>query len=232
MSLRKGIFFVVSTPIGNLDDISFRAIEVLKSVDLILSEDTRETAKILNKYQIETQQKSYRDQNHDKVIDGILEFLELGNSIALVSDNGTPVISDPGFKLIRELVRNNIQIESVPGPSALISALSVSGLPTDEFVFLGFLPKKISAIQNKLEPLNDSTATIIFYESPHRIKKTLLNLSALLSDREVCLVKDITKMFQEIKHFRLVDTPLVIDTIKEKGEYVVLLSKKSYNLNG
>lgn len=221
--------FIVSTPIGNMQDISFRAVETLKKVNLILSEDTRETQKILLEYQINTPQLSYRDQNHEKIIDHIKDLLFQGKDIALVSDNGTPTISDPGFKLVRELRKNNIPISIIPGPTAFASALAISGLPTDSFVFLGFLPKKSGPRSKLLLEYGNLPSTLILYESPYRIRNLLKDIQNSLGNRLVCIAKDLTKKFESVKtapveYFVKEQMPM------EKGEYVVLVAKEGYSL--
>jgi 16S rRNA (cytidine1402-2'-O)-methyltransferase len=226
--------YIVATPIGNLNDITFRGIDALKEVDLILSEDTRETQKLLKKFDIKTPQISYREENHDKVIDRILSDLEAGKDLALVSDSGTPAISDPGFRLIRKLYdkapNNHPEIIPVPGPSAVTTALSVSGLPTDNFVFLGFLPRKTSQRSKILVKYGDLKATLIIYESPYRVKKLLKEIYENLGNREVCLAKDLTKMYEKVETKPVQDFLEVQDQIKEKGEYVVLVGKEGYKI--
>ncbi len=220
---------IVSTPIGNMKDISFRAVETLRTVNLILSEDTRETQKILLEYQINTPQLSYRDQNHTRIVDYIKDFLSQGKDIALVSDNGTPTISDPGFKLVRELRKNNIPISIIPGPTAFASALAISGLPTDSFIFLGFLPKKSGGRSKLLLEYGNLPSTLILYESPYRIRGLLKDIQENLGNRLVCLAKDLTKKFESVKtapveYFVKEQMPM------EKGEYVVLVAKEGYSL--
>ncbi|OGC38982.1 16S rRNA (cytidine(1402)-2'-O)-methyltransferase, partial [candidate division WWE3 bacterium RBG_13_37_7] len=195
-----GQLYIVATPIGNLNDTTFRAIEVLKNVDLILSEDTRETLKVLRHFNMEKPQLSYRDQNHNKILPEIISLLENGKNLALVSDSGTPLISDPGFKLVRELLSKGFKVESIPGPSALISALVVSGLPTDKFAFLGFLPKGLSQQKTILETYGKLDATLIVYESPYRIKKLLETLHAVLGNRQVCIANELTKLHEKLIH--------------------------------
>ena len=217
--------YVVATPIGNLADITFRAVETLKQVHFILAEDTRQTKKLLDHYNITTPLVSYRDQNHDKMLPKVLEKLNLGLNLALVSDNGTPLISDPGFKLVRALRREGFNIEAIPGPSALTAALSIAGLPTDRFTFLGFLPKsekkrreifiKFSVEQNgggessfaqssktNAEGLSSQSLgpqhTLVMYESPHRVLKLLKLLNDIYGDNaDVAVLKDITKLHEE-----------------------------------
>lgn len=225
----SGTLYVVAGPIGNIADITYRAVEVLGNVQYILSEDTRETSKLLNKYDIKnTTQISYRDQNHLKQLPKILELLDLGNDIALVSDSGTPVISDPGFNLIRELRKQNITVKSIPGPSALTSALAISGLPTDRVVYLGFLPKKDSHRTKLLSAYGELDNTIVIYESPFRIKKLLEEVYSTLGDRYICFCREMTKMFEEVVSgytYQLLNS----NDITTKGEFVVLIAKKGYS---
>jgi 16S rRNA (cytidine1402-2'-O)-methyltransferase len=220
--------FVVATPIGNMEDISIRAINTLKQVDKILSEDTRETQKILSQYEISASQISYRDQNHDKVITRIKDLLDQGKNIALVSDNGTPAISDPGFKLIRDLRLVGITISAIPGPSAVITALSVSGLPTDNFSFLGFLPKKSAQIAKILLEFGNLPTTLVIYESPYRVRKLLEEIHKNLGNRVVCVAKDLTKKFESVETALLEHFLQSENAPKEKGEYVVLVAKEGF----
>jgi len=221
-----GKIFVVATPIGNLADTTFRSIEILKSVDVILSEDTRETEKLLNHYSIQKPQISYRDQNHSRIMPKVLDILKSGGSIALVSDSGTPSISDPGFKLIRELVDMGYKPQAVPGPSAVVAALSVSGLPTDKFVFLGFLPKGASQRKSLLLEYGKTDATLVIYESPFRVQKLLEEIHTALGNRRVCVAKDITKLYEHVitDYIENID----LQDIIEKGEYVLLVAKEGF----
>lgn len=220
--------YIVSTPIGNMSDITLRALEVLKSVDLILSEDTRETDKLLKKYGFSKPQISYRDQNHTRVVEQIKDMLKNGKSLALVSDSGTPLISDPGFKLVRELALENIKLETVPGPSAVTAALSVSGLPTDKFLFVGFLPKSSVQIEKFFEKYSEIDATLIFYESPFRLSKSMQIAQKVLGHRQVCVCNDLTKMYEEVARGSLTDISNQYLNKKIKGEFVVLIAKKDY----
>jgi 16S rRNA (cytidine1402-2'-O)-methyltransferase len=195
--IKKGKLYVVATPIGNLSDITFRAVDVLRDVSFILAEDTRESKKLLDKYDISTQLVSYRDENHDRVLKKILEKLNLGLDLALISDSGTPLISDPGFKLVRYLRENEYEVVSVPGPSALIAALSVSGLATDRFLFFGFLPKSETRREKIITLYKDLHNTLIFYESPKRLLKFLATLFDILGDVNIFLAKDISKLREE-----------------------------------
>lgn len=218
-----GKLYVVSTPIGNMEDISFRAINVLKSVSFIISEDTRETLKLLNQFEIKKPQISYRDQNHNIVIGRILNILKDGLDVALVSDRGTPLISDPGFKLVREVIKNEVEVVSVPGASAILAALTVSGLPTDRFCFLGFLPKSKPQRVKTLTDFKDLDSTLIFYESPNRITHLLEEMKEVLGERDVCVAKELTKLHEQVYRFNLRDLSSI--KIDNRGEFVVLVGK-------
>ena len=211
----KGKLFVVGTPIGNLSDITFRAVSILKKVHFVLAEDTRESKKLLDKYKINTELISYRDQNHSKILEKIVEKLDMGLDLALISDSGTPLISDPGYKLVRYLREKEYDVIALPGPSALVSALSVSGLPTDRFVFLGFLPKSDSKRRKILEEYKDLHNTIIIYESPNRLFK-LLNLlkEELGKDVVISLSKDISKLRERYLFGEVVN---IIDILEDEG---------------
>lgn len=219
----SGKLYIVASPIGNLEDISLRALKTLKEVSFILSEDTRETQKILNHFEITKPQISYRDQNHNIVIQKIIKILEDGLDVALLSDRGTPLISDPGFKLARDVISAGFKVESIPGPSSVISALVVSGLPTDRFIFLGFLPKSDSQRHEMLKLYGNLDSTLILFESPYRIQKLLEEIKHSLGDREVAVAKELTKVHEEVYRFNLKD--LEAQKIDTRGEFVVLISK-------
>ncbi len=190
--------YIVSTPIGNLSDMTPRAIEVLKSVDIIAAEDTRHTRKLLTHFDIHTRLTSFFEGNEEKKITGLIEEMKHGLKVALVSDAGTPAISDPGFKLVRTSVEAGIQVVSIPGASAVISALAVSGLPTDQFTFVGFLPDKPGKRKTKLEGLKDIEHTIVFYVSKWKIEKVLSDMLEVFGDREAVLCRELTKIHEEI----------------------------------
>jgi len=194
----QGVLYVVATPLGNLEDTTLRAIRILKDVDLIAAEDTRTTRKLLRHYGITTGQTSYFEHNELRKARGLLERLKSGQSIALVSEAGTPGVSDPGFRLIRLAIDHNIPVVPIPGSSAAIAALSVSGLPTDSFLFLGFLPNKPTRRRRTLETWKDWDRTLILYESPHRLAATLHDLLDIFGDREIALARELTKTFEEI----------------------------------
>lgn len=218
--------YIVPTPIGNLEDMTFRAIKVLETADLILAEDTRTSGKLLKHYEITTQMQSHHMHNEHKTIDRIVQRLQSGEIIALISDAGTPAISDPGFLLTRACVENGIEVDCLPGATAFVPALVNSGLPNDKFVFEGFLPVK-KGRQTRLQLLAEESRTIIFYESPHKLLKTLGNFAEYFgADRQVSVSRELSKLHEEtirgtvgevIKHF---------ENKPPKGEIVVVLGGK------
>lgn len=222
----KGILYIISTPIGNLKDITLRSLEVLKAVAVVLSEDTRETQKIFKEYGINKPQISYRDQNHARVFDHIVSLLASGNSLALVSDSGTPLISDPGFKLVRDILDAGYEVVSIPGPSSLIAALTVSGLPTDKFTFLGFLPRTAGARNQLIKENGVLDNTLIFFESPFRVQKLLEEVRAVLGNRKCAVVGELTKTYERV--YRGTVDAVLESLVKEKprGEFVVLIAKE------
>ena len=193
----KGRLFLVGTPIGNLEDITLRAIRILKEVDLIACEDTRRTQKLLNHYQIPTPTISYHEHNEMTRAPELVIKLEEGSNIALVTDAGMPVVSDPGFRLVHLAVRHNIPVVPVPGASAFVAALAASGMPVDKFRFLGFLPSKRAARRKALEEQKTATKTLVFYEAPHRVLEMLRDVRDILGDREVVLAREVTKVHEE-----------------------------------
>jgi 16S rRNA (cytidine1402-2'-O)-methyltransferase len=193
----KGKLYVVATPIGNLSDMTFRAVDILQKVPFILAEDTRESKKLLEKHDIQTQLVSYRDENHDKILEKILEKLKMGLDLALISDAGTPLISDPGYKLVKHLREAGFEVIAIPGPSAVTAALSVSGLPTDRFVFFGFLPKSQTRREKIISEYKDLHNTLVFYESPKRLIGFLDTIDKVLGDVKIFLAKDISKLREE-----------------------------------
>ena len=219
--------YIVATPIGNLNDITLRAIEVLKQVDVIAAEDTRHSKKLLDHYGIDTRLMSVHDHNEEAKIESIKGLLSDGQSVALISDAGTPLISDPGFRLVRQLRADGFQVVAIPGPCAAIAALSVAGLPTDRFLFEGFLPAKQQARRAQLELLANESATLVFYESPKRIEACLQDVVAVLgADRWVSVAKEITKAFETVK---TAPASEVLAWLQEadahrRGEFVLLLA--------
>ncbi len=223
----KGTLYIVSTPIGNLEDITLRALRILKEVDLIAAEDTRHTHLLLRHFGIQKPLTSYFEGNEFKKRDLILSRLNQGDRVALVSDAGTPGISDPGFRLIQIAIENQIPIVPIPGPSAVITALSVSGLPTDAFLFKGFLPHKSKKRRDLLKQLEESKETLIFYESPHRITETLKDILDILGDREIVLTRELTKIYEEILRGKISEIQNQIGERKLKGEITLAVEGKT-----
>ncbi|NWF92881.1 MAG: 16S rRNA (cytidine(1402)-2'-O)-methyltransferase [Syntrophaceae bacterium] len=223
----RGILYIVSTPIGNLEDITLRALRILKEVDLIAAEDTRHTGLLLSHFGIEKPLTSYFEGNELKKKWFILARLKQGDRIALVSDAGTPGISDPGFRLIKAAIENQIPVVPIPGPSALTAALSVSGLPTDAFLFKGFLPHKSKKRRELLKGLEEAKETLIFYESPHRITETLKDIAEILGDREMVLTRELTKVYEEIFRGKVSQVQDQISKRALKGEITLVVSGKT-----
>ncbi len=218
-----GILFVVATPIGNLKDITLRAIETLKVVDYVLCEDTRITGKLLNTYDIQKKMVIFNDFNEEHSISSITGDLEKNMNIALVSDAGMPLVSDPGFKLIRDVTSRGIKVEVIPGATASITALTLSGLPTDKFLFLGFLPKKDGKREKLLsdakQAVSNVKATVIIYESPFRVIKLLEQIKKVFGDIDIAVCRELTKLHEEVLRGKISD---VIPKVKPKGEFVIL----------
>jgi 16S rRNA (cytidine1402-2'-O)-methyltransferase len=223
----QGTLYIVSTPIGNLEDITLRALRILKGVDLIAAEDTRRTGLLLKHFGIQTSLTSYFEGNEPKKKEFILSRLRQGDQIALVSDAGTPGISDPGFRLIQTAIQNQIPIVPVPGPSAVIAALSVSGLPTDAFLFKGFLPHKSKKRRDLLKQMEEIRETLIFYESPHRISETLEDIFDILGDREIVLTRELTKTYEEVLRGKVSQILNQMEGRKLKGEITLVISGKT-----
>ena len=227
MTTDFGKLYIVATPIGNLGDITLRALETLKSVDFVLCEDTRVTQKILNHYEISTKTISYHQHSNDKKVDLIISLLDEGKNLALVTDAGTPGISDPGTVLISQAIEAGTKVVPVPGASAVITALSASGLRTDEFVYLGFLPRK-KGRKTMLESLAKEKRTIVFYESPYRVVKTLEELKIVLGeDRNIVIARELTKMFEEIIRGEIKDVILKLTPQNTRGEFVIIIEGKT-----
>lgn len=221
-----GTLYIVSTPIGNMGDITLRALEVLKKVDYVLCEDTRVTGKLLSHFGIKKRLESFNDYNEDKKESTIINNLVSGQSIALVSDAGTPLISDPGFKLVRSAIQAGIRVESIPGPSSVIAALTVSGLPPDKFTFLGYLPKSEGKKKKLLEALkanqtNIKSTTIIF-ESPFRLLKTLEMIKGVFGDIGIVVCRELTKMHEEVRREKVSQSLMHFSSTKPKGEIIIL----------
>jgi len=222
-----GTLYVVATPIGNLADITQRAIQILKDVELIACEDTRHTRKLLQHFGINTKTTSYHEHNENQRGDELLDLLKQGSDIAVVSDAGTPAISDPGFRLVRSAIENEITVVPVPGPSALITALVAAGLPTDEFFFAGFLPARASARQTRLRELASVPGTLIFYEAPHRLAATLKDAYETLGEREAVVARELTKLHEEVRRGRLSDLVEHYSQVEPRGEIVLLIDRNS-----
>jgi 16S rRNA (cytidine1402-2'-O)-methyltransferase len=222
----SGILYLVATPIGNLRDFTFRAVEVLQHVDLIACEDTRHSRPLLDHYGISTPTSPLHEHNEDVASPRLIERLQQGESIALISDAGTPLISDPGFPLVRAARSAGIRVVPVPGPCALIAALSASGLPADHFAFEGFLPRKSSARKASLESLRDDSRTLIFYESSHRVVECIADIASIFpADRRLVIARELTKLFETIVDTRVGEALSLLegDPNMRKGEFVLVL---------
>ena len=226
----SGSLFVVATPIGNLEDISFRAVNTLKEVDVIVAEDTRITSRLLKKYDIKKSLTSFHIRNEARKVDKIINYLKEGKSVALVSDAGTPCISDPGYLLVNKARNQKIEVFSIPGPSSTTAALSISGLPSEKFYFEGFLPKK-KGKQKRIKYLSQLDSTIVLFESPYRLIKTLERLLTVMGNRHISVCKEISKINEDVFFGKIED---VISDLKEKatikGEYVILVAKEGYSV--
>ena len=222
----SGTLYLVATPIGNLEDITHRAVRLLREVSVIACEDTRHTRKLLNHYGINTRTISYHEHNERERGLELLRLLEAGSDVAIVSDAGTPGISDPGFQLARLAVEGDVRVVPVPGPSALIAALIASGLPTDEFFFAGFLPARSGARRTKLAELRSIPATLVFYEGPHRIAATLRDAQEILGEREAVVARELTKMHEEIVRGRLSNLCSRFSSSESaRGEMVLIIDR-------
>lgn len=218
-----GRLYIVSTPIGNLEDITLRALRILHEVSIVAAEDTRHTQKLFNHYEIHTPLTSYHDHNKEEKTDILLQQLKEGRSIALVADAGTPGISDPGYYLINRCIQAGILLSPISGPSAFLAALTVSGLPTDAFLFEGFLPKKRTGRLNHLIALKDEPRSIIFYESPHRLVRSLHDLFEAWGDRRVVVARELTKIYEEIVRGRLSQVISKMEERSIRGEITLVV---------
>ena len=222
----SGTLYIVATPIGNLGDISQRAIQILKQVDLIAAEDTRHTHKLLQHYGIDTKTISYHDHNEQQRSEELLTRLKEGSDVAIVSDAGTPGINDPGFRLVRLAVENDVIVVSVPGASALITALVASGLPTDEFFFGGFLPARSGARRNRLTELREVPGTLVFYEAPHRLAAALSDAAEILGPRQAVVARELTKLHEELRRGNLDELAKHYTSVASvRGEIVLLIDR-------
>jgi len=222
-----GKLYVVPTPIGNLEDMTFRAVRVLKEVEMILAEDTRTTGFLLKHFGIENRMQSHHKFNEHKTVEGIVSRIKTGSSIALVSDAGTPAISDPGFLIVRACVESGIEVECLPGATAFVPALVDSGLPNDRFCFEGFLPQK-KGRQTRLKELADENRTMIFYESPFRLVKTLIQLEETMGgERKVAVAREISKLYEQTVRGTLTEVRSYFEQHEPKGEIVIVLDGKN-----
>ena len=228
-NLKAGTLYIVGTPIGNLEDITFRAVGILQAVDLIAAEDTRHTGKLLKHFQITTPQVSYHEHNRLSRLEELLDRLRTGEAIALVSDAGMPGISDPGYELIKACVEAGVSVIPIPGVTAAVTALAVSGLPTDRFVFEGFLPTKSKPRSDRLNSLKGETRTLIFYEAPHRLRQTLTDLAVFFpEDRQIVLARELTKLHEEFWRGTIGEAIALYTTSREpKGEYTLVVAGAS-----
>ncbi|HVN56624.1 MAG TPA: 16S rRNA (cytidine(1402)-2'-O)-methyltransferase [Anaerolineaceae bacterium] len=218
------MLYLVATPIGNLKDITLRALEVLRSVDYVASEDTRKTGLLLKHYEIKKPQISYQEYNEARILPRLVRLLQEGNSVALVTDAGTPAISDPGFTLVRSALENGIPVTAIPGPTAFVVALTLSGLPVHSFTFRGFPPRKSGARRRFLAVDDASPHTLIFYESPYRLVAFLEDALAVYGDRPAAIANDLTKLFEQVQRGSLSELIEACKSADLRGEYVVVIS--------
>jgi 16S rRNA (cytidine1402-2'-O)-methyltransferase len=222
-----GILYIVATPIGNLEDITLRAVRVLREVDVVAAEDTRHTQILLNHHKIHTPFTSYHEHNEKTKAQELVARLVQGQNIALVSDAGTPAISDPGFRLVVQAIRAGVRIIPIPGASALTAVLSAGGLPTDKFVFEGFLPARKMQRRERLQTLRDETRTLIFYEAPHRLKETLADIGELLGNREAVLAREVSKIHEEFLRGPVSELVRALSSGDVRGEVTLIISGAS-----
>ena len=225
----SGNLYIVSTPIGNLDDISFRALKILEEVDIIAAEDSRISRRILEHYKIKNTFISYNNYNENKKYLHLIDILKDNKDIALVSDAGTPCISDPGYRIVNAAKIEGINVITIPGPSSVISALSISGLPSDKFYFEGFLPKK-KGRNKRFSYLKELDCTIIIFESPRRLIKTLNDIFDILGNRVIALCKELTKLHEDVK-IGYLDKMIPKEDFPLKGEYIILIANKKYRID-
>lgn len=218
-----GILYVVATPIGNLEDITLRALRVLREADLIAAEDTRHTQTLLARYDVHARLTSYHEHNEQAKARDLVARLERGQSVALVCDAGTPTLSDPGYRLVRAALKAGIRVVPVPGPSAVTAVLSVSGLPTDRFVFEGFLPAKKGERKARLQSLAAEARSLVFFEAPHRIRETLGDMFEHFGDREVVLAREVTKAYEEFLRGRLSEVASALAASEPRGEFTLVV---------
>jgi 16S rRNA (cytidine1402-2'-O)-methyltransferase len=222
---KPGTLYIVGTPIGNLEDMTFRGVRILQTVDLIAAEDTRHTGRLLQHFQVKTPQVSYHEHNRNSRIPELLKHLQSGKAIALVTDAGMPLISDPGYELVKACIEAGIAVVPIPGASAAITALSAAGLPTDRFVFEGFLPTKTQQRREHLESLKIESRTLIFYESPHRLRDTLQDLADTFgSHRQIVLARELTKLYEEFWRGTIEKAIAYYSEKEPQGEYTLVVS--------
>lgn len=225
-----GTLYLVATPIGNLEDITHRALRILGEADLVAAEDTRRTRRLLDHYGISVPVTSLFEHNERTRVPGLLRKLQEGRSVALVTDAGSPGVADPGFPLVRAAVAAGLRVESVPGPSAAIAALQVSGLPTDAFTFVGFLPVKAGARRRRLEELHERRETVVAFESPHRIEACLADLEAVWGGRPIALARELTKAFEEVLRGTAAEVRAALTPERRRGEMVLVLGGRTRGL--
>ncbi len=218
-----GRLYLVPTPIGNLEDITLRALRILKEVDLIACEDTRHSGRLLAHFGIEKKKISYFEHNETQRVPQIMEYLRQGQAVAVISDGGSPGLSDPAFRIVSAAIEASITVEALPGANAVVPALTASGLPTDRFFFEGFLPVKSSRRKTRLEKLHDFPHTLIFYESVHRVAKSMADIAAVFGDRRVCVGRELSKMHEEYIRGTAADVAGRFKQIKPKGEFVIVV---------
>jgi 16S rRNA (cytidine1402-2'-O)-methyltransferase len=227
--MSNGVLYLVSTPIGNLEDFTFRAVSILNKSKIIAAEDTRQSKKLLNHYNIATPLISYFDHNKSDKIPKIIDRLKKKEDVSIISDAGTPAISDPAYKLVRAAIREGVTVESIPGPSSSLCALTSSGLPTDRFIFEGFLPPK-KGRKTILQSLSIFDGTIIFFENPKRLKRTLIDIQNFVGNRPCVIARELTKIHEEIIRGTVNSILRDIDNITLKGEMVILIGKDNKNV--
>lgn len=218
-----GTLYLVATPIGNLSDITLRALEILKTVDVVACEDTRHTGLLLKHFEIKKQLQSFHEHSKDSKRFLLIDLLQSGKSVALVSDAGTPLVSDPGFPLVRQAIENDIRVESIPGPSAVISALIVSGFACEPFAFFGYLPNKEKKRRETLESVKNEEKTLIFYESPFRLVKALKEIAEIFKTRRIAVVRELTKKFEETVRGTADEVFCHFEKRKIQGEFVIVI---------
>lgn len=221
------MLYLVATPIGNLQDISLRALDTLRDVDLVVSEDTRKTGMLLNHFEIKKPQLSFREDNETRALPKVMQHLSAGENVAIVTDAGSPSISDPGFILVREALAQGIEMTAVPGPTALVAALTLSGLPVHSFTFRGFPPRKSGQRQHFFEVDQDSPHTLIFYESPHRLLAFLKDAFVVYGDRYAAVCNDLTKKFEMIQRGRISELISIFEIEAPRGEYTIVIGAQT-----